>query len=110
MTRLLPGLLLFLVACATSGALTPDRGPAIDALFADYTGDTVPGASVIVIRGGRVVFQQAYGMADLEHHTPARPTTDYRLASMTSSGFSIPSISGIVRRKSSSREYPLIRQ
>lgn len=83
MTRALLGLLPLFLACATSGALTPDRGPAIDALFANYTGDTVPGASVIVIRDGRVVFQQAYGMADLEHRTSAKPTTDYRLASMT---------------------------
>lgn len=83
MTRALLGLLPFLVACASSGALTPDRGHAIDALFADYTGDAVPGASVIVIRDRRVVFSRAYGMADLEHHTPATPTTDYRLASMT---------------------------
>ena len=83
MTRALLGLLPLLAACASSGALTPDRGHAIDALFAGYTGDAVPGASVIVIRDGRVVFRQAYGMADLERHTPATPTTDYRLASMT---------------------------
>jgi CubicO group peptidase (beta-lactamase class C family) len=81
-TRLLLGLLPFLVACATSGALTPDRGHAIDALFAGYTG-AVPGASVIVIRDGRVAFRRAYGMADLERKTPASPTTDYRLASLT---------------------------
>jgi len=82
-TRVLLGFLPFLVACASSGALTPDRGQAIDALFVGYAGEAVPGGSVIVIRDGRVVFRRAYGMADLEHHTPARPTTDYRLASMT---------------------------
>lgn len=76
-------LLPLLAACASSGALTPDRGHAIDALFASYTGEAVPGASVIVIRDGRVLFRRAYGMADLDHHVPATPTTDYRLASMT---------------------------
>jgi CubicO group peptidase (beta-lactamase class C family) len=81
-TRLLLGLLPLLAACASSGTLTPDRGPAIDALFSGYTG-AVPGASVIVIRDGRVVFRRAYGMADLERKTPASPTTDYRLASLT---------------------------
>jgi CubicO group peptidase (beta-lactamase class C family) len=81
-TRLLLGLLPLLAACATSGALTPARGPDIDALFAGYTG-AVPGASVIVIRDGRVVLRRAYGMTDLERKLPATPTTDYRLASLT---------------------------
>lgn len=70
-------------ACASGGALTGDRARAIDALFADYSGTAVPGASVIVIRDGRVIFRRAYGMADLERHVPATPTTAYRLASLT---------------------------
>jgi CubicO group peptidase (beta-lactamase class C family) len=82
-TRVLLGLLPLLAACASNWALTPDRGHAIDTLFVGYTGATVPGASVIVIRDSRVVFRQAYGMADLERNTPATPTTDYRLASLT---------------------------
>jgi CubicO group peptidase (beta-lactamase class C family) len=77
-------LLPAVTACASGRAITGDRGRAIDALFADYAGSAVSGASVIVIRDGRVVFRRAYGMADLEHRIPATPT-NYRLASLTSS-------------------------
>jgi CubicO group peptidase (beta-lactamase class C family) len=73
-------LLLGAVAgCATAGG----RLPEIDALFAEYTGPTVPGASVIVIRDGRVILRRAYGMADLDRHVAATPETDYRLASVS---------------------------
>ena len=54
----------------------------IDAIFHDYEG-TSPGASVLVIRDGEVVFRKSYGLADLETSTPATPQTNYRLASMT---------------------------
>lgn len=54
----------------------------IDALMRDYSGD-VPGASVVVVRGDRVVFQRSYGMANREEPTAATAQTHYRLASVT---------------------------
>jgi CubicO group peptidase (beta-lactamase class C family) len=54
----------------------------IDAQMRAYSGD-VPGASVLVVRDGRVVLRKSYGMADLEEHIAAAPNTNYRLASMT---------------------------
>ena len=56
--------------------------PQIDALMSDYTGD-VPGASVLVLRDGEAVVRAGYGLSDLEAHTPATATTNYRLASVT---------------------------
>jgi len=53
-----------------------------DSFFRDYTGN-VPGASVIVVRNGNVLFRRAYGMADLEQRIAATPDTHYRLASVT---------------------------
>jgi CubicO group peptidase (beta-lactamase class C family) len=55
---------------------------AVDSLFRAYSG-TQPGASVIVIKDDQVVVRRAYGLADLEHRTPATPTTDFRLASLS---------------------------
>lgn len=78
-------LALVAAACATGHtplAVKPAPVDPIDGLFADYTGQ-VPGASVIVIRDGRVVLSRAYGMADLEHGIAATTRTDYRLASVT---------------------------
>jgi len=56
--------------------------PQIDALLRDYTGD-VPGAAVLVLRDGQPIVRAGYGLADLETHTPATATTNYRLASVT---------------------------
>jgi len=81
--RVRVALLSVLAACASGGRLTLDHRADIDTLFAGYSGTRVPGASVIVIQGGRVSYRHAYGMADLEHDIPATPATDYRLASLT---------------------------
>jgi CubicO group peptidase (beta-lactamase class C family) len=59
-----------------------EEGVNFDSLLHDYAGD-VPGASVIVIRRGKVMFRKAYGMADLETHIAAASGTHYRLASVT---------------------------
>ena len=74
-----------LAACASGGARAGGArdARAIDALFADYAGPSVPGASVVAIKDGRVVLRRAYGMADLGRHVPTTPATDYRLASLT---------------------------
>jgi CubicO group peptidase (beta-lactamase class C family) len=55
----------------------------VDSLFAAYTGSDVPGASVVVIRDGKVIVRRAYGMADLERRVSAAPETGYRLASIS---------------------------
>jgi CubicO group peptidase (beta-lactamase class C family) len=54
----------------------------IDAMLHAYQGD-VPGASLVVIRDGKPVVRRAYGLADLEEHTPVTPATNFRLASVT---------------------------
>src|SRR5262249_48920143 len=51
-------------------AATDFSGP-IDTLFKDYNQPGVPGASVIVIREGKVLYKHAYGLADVEAHTAA---------------------------------------
>ena len=49
---------------------------------AGYSGD-VPGASVLVLRDGEPIVRAGYGLANVETHTPATATTNYRLASVT---------------------------
>ena len=41
------------------------------------------GACVLAIDGGRVVFEHAYRLADVETNTPCTPTTNFRMASVS---------------------------
>ncbi|MEX2307349.1 MAG: serine hydrolase domain-containing protein [Pirellulales bacterium] len=41
------------------------------------------GACVLTIDGGRVVFEHAFGLADVETNTPCTPTTNFRMASVS---------------------------
>ena len=54
----------------------------IDALMKRYVGD-VPGASLLVARGGKRNIWRSYGLSNLEDHITATPGTNYRLASVT---------------------------
>ncbi len=81
---MLPAAVLLASALAAGTAVPDPDVPVaqIDALMADYAGD-VPGASVLVVDDGEVVVRRAYGLADLDKGTPASPSTNYRLASVT---------------------------
>lgn len=46
-----------------------DKAARVDALFREYDRPDVPGASVIVIRNGKVLFKKAFGLANLEDKT-----------------------------------------
>lgn len=55
----------------------------IDALFAEFNHPDAPGASVLIIRSGKTLYQRSYGLANLEERTPSASKTNYRLASLT---------------------------
>jgi CubicO group peptidase (beta-lactamase class C family) len=60
-----------------------EKAAAVDELFRDYAQPSVPGASVIVIENGKVLFQKAYGLANVEAKIAATTNTNYRLASVS---------------------------
>ncbi|MDP2884257.1 MAG: serine hydrolase domain-containing protein [Ignavibacteria bacterium] len=70
------------LSCAASSTLN-SMSSAIDAMLADYTSPRSPGASISIIKEGRVLYAKAYGLADVELRTPTTNTTNYRLASVT---------------------------
>ncbi len=57
--------------------------PFIDSLFAEYSKPSVPGAAVLLARGGQVLLRKAYGLADVESRTPVTSGTTFHLASLT---------------------------
>ena len=54
----------------------------VDVLMQKYNG-AVPGASLLVVSNGTPIVRRSWGMADLENHVAATPSTNYRLASVT---------------------------
>jgi CubicO group peptidase (beta-lactamase class C family) len=74
--------LLYLMAfsMAANGQASPAQ---IDAIFAPLKSHTAPGAAVLVVRNGRPVFRQGYGVTDLRTLHPIGSHTNLRLASFT---------------------------
>ncbi|MBL9213481.1 MAG: beta-lactamase family protein [Opitutaceae bacterium] len=64
-------LALALTLAVTARVLAAEPA-AVDAVFARFTRPGSPGASLVVIRDGRIVYERGYGHATL---TPARPVT-----------------------------------
>ena len=55
----------------------------IDSIFASLKSGKAPGAAVLVVRNGKAVYRQGYGVTDLRTLHPIDSTTDFRLASFT---------------------------
>src|SRR6185312_1246230 len=49
--------------------------PKVDQLFAPWDHPDSPGAAVVIVKDGAVVYQHGYGCADLERHVPITPQT-----------------------------------
>lgn len=55
---------------------------AVDRIMLAYSGNR-PGASLLVIHDGAIILQRNYGYANREAEHPVRPTSNFRLASVT---------------------------
>lgn len=74
-------ILLFGVQAQTGLAQTV--GTRLNALVAPYREKDAPGMVAILIRNGRVAWQTAFGLADLETHRPIALDTQFELGSVT---------------------------
>ena len=82
--------LLCALACATLalqapalGAAPPATASQIDAIVSTAFAADQPGAAVIVVLDGQVVYRKAVGMASLELGVPLQPDMVFRLGSLT---------------------------
>ncbi len=55
----------------------------MDNIFKAYNNPHLPGAAVMVIKNGKVVFSKGYGLANVEENIPVTDSTNFRLASVT---------------------------
>ena len=77
-------LLLVALGAPLAAQTTPVAATAAyDKVLKDSFAADKPGASVIVVKDGRMVFRKALGMADLELGVPLQPDMVFRLGSIT---------------------------
>jgi CubicO group peptidase (beta-lactamase class C family) len=55
----------------------------IDQIFAEWNKAQTPGASVAIVKDGRIIFKKGYGSANLEHNIPNNPSTVFEIASVS---------------------------
>ena len=59
------------------------RAKQVDAVFSRLISAGEPGAAVLVVKDGRVVFERGYGVAELRTFRPIDSRTNFRLASVS---------------------------
>jgi len=80
---------LLLAAVALSACDDPatatsnDESARVDALFRHFDEGIQPGAAVLVIRNGEVVFERGYGYSDLEDEVRINANSSFRLGSVS---------------------------
>ncbi len=75
--------LAFLISLPLLAQPTPDFSSVEQTAREELTRLNVPGASIAIVRGGQVIFQKAFGTANVETGEPVRPEMLFRLGSTT---------------------------
>ena len=55
----------------------------IDSLMAPYNDGFVPGASLLIVQNGTILYAKGYGLAKLDNPALVVPETNFRLASIS---------------------------
>jgi CubicO group peptidase (beta-lactamase class C family) len=55
----------------------------VDQLFAQWDKPNTPGAALVVIKDGAVIYKRGYGIANLEYDIPITPSTVFHVASVS---------------------------
>lgn len=74
----------FLITTTTfSQAFTKDDKIVVEKLLSEkMSADNIPGLSIAIVKEGKLVWSNGYGLADLENFIPAKSNTAYRSASI----------------------------
>jgi CubicO group peptidase (beta-lactamase class C family) len=75
--------LAILLCGAAVRAATDEHAEEVDALFSEWDTTETPGAVVAVIQNGKIIYQNAYGMADLERNVLLSPNSLFDIASIS---------------------------
>jgi CubicO group peptidase (beta-lactamase class C family) len=74
-------LLVILLLSLQTAAVRTDKVD--DYVKAEMQKQRIPGLSLAVVKEGKVIKAEGYGLANVEHNVPARPETVYKIASVS---------------------------
>ena len=74
---------LFVTQGVAAESDTPSLSAQIDELFADRNNSAAPGVVAAVIQDGRIVYENAFGMADLERGVALTPRSVFEIGSVS---------------------------
>jgi len=74
-------LLVILLLSLQAAAVRVDKVD--DYVKAEMQKQRIPGLSLAVVKEGKVIKAEGYGLANVEHNVPARPETVYKIASVS---------------------------
>jgi CubicO group peptidase (beta-lactamase class C family) len=99
---------LFIVFLA-SLVSADEKTDKVDKLFSKWDSTVSPGASLAVIKDGKIIYKRGYGMANLEHNIPLTPTSVFRIGStskqFTASCIAILALQGKISLDDDIRKY-----
>lgn len=67
-----------------SGLLSAEQERKINKMVERWDNQTKPGAAVLVMNNGKPVYKKCFGLADVEHQIPIKPSTIFPLAELSS--------------------------
>ncbi|HSL70263.1 MAG TPA: serine hydrolase domain-containing protein, partial [Longimicrobiales bacterium] len=77
------GLILALLVSVQPAQAQRSLSQQVDEVFAQWNRPGSPGAAVVVVKNGDVVYQNGYGFANLDYDIPITPTTLFDIASVS---------------------------
>ncbi len=82
-TRLQVKLAMLLLLLTSLPCVADERSTEVDGLFKAVDRNNGPGCAVSVYRSGKKLYEQGYGMANLEYGIPIRPSSAFQIGSAT---------------------------
>jgi CubicO group peptidase (beta-lactamase class C family) len=74
---------IFVIVLLLAQAVAVRADKVEDYVKAEMKKQRIPGLSIAVVKQGKIVKVEGYGLANIEHQVPARPETVYKIASVS---------------------------
>ena len=76
-------LVLLLLSLALTSCAQIGESKAIDSLFLEWNKPETPGCAIGIIKNGKIIYSNGYGIADLEHDIEITPTSVFYIGSVS---------------------------